>query len=374
MQLFRLNTSDGVTLDAEIRPIKFKDIVVGGNTAKEQDLEDLIVRYPQLLNFGDCQLDEGGNADLLVIARQPTTETRKRADLFAVHRDGSLAVIEVKRDAQDERGRAEAVEFQAIRYAAASRKMDSDAVVRMLAEYLRREAATGMTSEMGDTYWQEQATERLCRHLSSEDDDVDSNDLPQVLDPRERQKVLIVAADFDPDVTSACAWLREHEIDIYCFRLRPYKIGDEVVMERERLIPPPELDDFMVEMSLTTGPGAGPRKSRSQGAAKPVSMIWENDVASATSVRSWRSLLHEVVRIALSAGLDPTQLPMTHTVDEAESQTYYSREHFPAQGIWADLHGSSQSIKAWVTAILRRQSSLGRLSVTTADGASVTFP
>src|SRR3954463_8943965 len=101
MDLFELQTTSGLALGKKVLPSKFRDVLSDG--AMEHDLEDLIVRYPGLLNSSDVASFD--DADLLIVGRQPGTMTRKRADLFAVTGDGYLVVVEIKRDAQDEKGR-----------------------------------------------------------------------------------------------------------------------------------------------------------------------------------------------------------------------------------------------------------------------------
>src|SRR5262249_19308146 len=133
MELFNLQAKPNLSLGKKVNPAPFKEVLPEG--ALEQDLEDLIVRHPALRTLSD--IASFGSPDLVVISRQPRTQTRKRADLFAVTTDGELVIIEIKRDAQDEKGRREAMEFQAIRYAAASRKMSPSAIIEMFAGYLK---------------------------------------------------------------------------------------------------------------------------------------------------------------------------------------------------------------------------------------------
>jgi RecB family endonuclease NucS len=103
MQFFKVRVDGSFDLDEEIRHIKFKDVPVNGSSGKESDLENLIVKYPGLLNTSDFRMGASGDADLLIISQQPLTLNRKRADLFAIDRDGNLVIIEIKRDAVDEK-------------------------------------------------------------------------------------------------------------------------------------------------------------------------------------------------------------------------------------------------------------------------------
>lgn len=313
MELFELQeTNSALWIGKKVPPVKFRDVMPEG--ALEQDFEDLIVRHPSLLNWSDVVSFE--SADLLIISRQPRTQTRKRADLFAVSTDGELVVIEIKRDAADERGRREAMEFQAIRYAAASRKMTAPGIIDMFAEYLKRlpKSGVGATND-AEASFRGQAVTMLCKHVADEDEELGEADLEERLDPRTRQKIYLVAAGYEPDVLSACAWLREHEIDIACFRLRPYRIGDQIVLERERLIPPPELDEFLVEMrpsrdSEVMRPLGGVVRRRSD---KPRLIRWYDDPEGEYAVSSWKDVLVEGTTKALQLGLSVGTLPMKNS-------------------------------------------------------------
>ena len=134
MQLLPLTAGEHLGVGAPVEPLRFQDLTVSGHAARESDLEDLLVRYPSLLNTSDGYRP-GAEPDLLFVGRQPLTATRKRFDLLAIDRDGTLVLVEVKRDASDEKARREAMEFQAIRYAAACRTMSAQDVVDQLARY-----------------------------------------------------------------------------------------------------------------------------------------------------------------------------------------------------------------------------------------------
>jgi hypothetical protein len=158
--------------------------------------------------------------------------TNKISDLLGLHIDGSLVVIEVKRDIADEKARREALEFQAIRYAASSRKLSVQGIVALFARYLWKCKNPGDNSVYvgkEEAKYKAIAIKKICDHLSDEKE-AGEDDLDDVINPREKQRIYLVAADYQEDVTSACAWLREYEIDISCFRLRPYKIGEQYVL------------------------------------------------------------------------------------------------------------------------------------------------
>jgi hypothetical protein len=369
MELFDLQVASGLSIGSKILPLRFKEVLPDG--ALEQDLEDLIVAHPSLLNWSDVVSFE--SSDLLIISRQPRTQTRKRADLFAVSTDGELVVIEIKRDALDEKGRREAMEFQAIRYAAASRKMTAEAIISMFADYLAGLAEiSGATSNAGADQ-RSQAVSKLCKHLADEDEELTEADLEERLDPRTKQKIYLVAAGYEPDVLSACAWLREHEIDIACFRLRPYKISGQLLLERERLIPPPELDEFFVEMrpSVNGGTPIMPVPVDRRKSDKPSFIRWSDDSENKQAVASWKDVLVEGTKKALSLGLPATELPMKRSADGTGL--------ISPRDVRADLHietnASSDVIMQWLSKMLKdRGKAKGFLQIDTRGGKAFEVP
>jgi hypothetical protein len=110
--------------------------------------------------------------------------------------------------------------------------MPADEIIDMFAKYLRSRGEKLNDQELKpSTHYLTQAVLELCKHLEDEDEDLEEEDLKQLLDPKERQqKIYLVAAGYEPDVLSACAWLQEHKINIACFRLRPYQIVDQILL------------------------------------------------------------------------------------------------------------------------------------------------
>jgi hypothetical protein len=387
----------GLTLARRIEHVRFK--TVNGNS-KEQDLEDLIIRHPGLLNTGDFDPADCAD-DLLIIGRQPRTSSAKRADLFAIHTSGALVIIEIKRDAEDERIRKEAMEFQAIRYAAASRKMSVGSVVAMYAEYLLREAVRnqpppveeqharpkhgkGPGGELGKTppaSWVDdklraraKAVQALCDHLADEGEDLKTeDDLADRIDPRTNQRIYLVAASYEPDVTSACAWLREHKIPIFAFQLRPYRIGNVEILERHRLIPPPELDDYLLEMASPSSDGRsadaavrGPRTPTD----KPVRIVFvaADGSESTYDVSSWKAALvrgirHlvEVEKVPVSKLGVPTNRGNAGPLRNAETV---------CGDLAIETNASSEMIRDWLQKSLNATGIAGlALRIETASGA-----
>jgi len=189
MQIFQIVPDAQLIIQNEIKPIQLQDIKIGEKKVVEKDLEDLIVEYPHLLNYGDCEIASRDTAEILIISRQTRTTTNKISDLLGLHIDGTLVVIEVKRDIADEKGRREALEFQAIRYAASSRKLSLQGIVALFARYLWKCEHTDDDSEYGgeeEAKYRVIAVKKICEHLSDEEVVADEDDLDDIIDPRKK--------------------------------------------------------------------------------------------------------------------------------------------------------------------------------------------
>src|SRR4030042_713110 len=369
MELFYLKTTDdSLSVKERAKPIKFKEILTKG--ALEKDLERLIVENPGLLDWSDHNSSLDEEPDLLIISRQKCFG--KEPDLLAIDRQANLVVIEIKRDAVDEKNRKEAFEFQAIRYAAASRKMTPHQIIDLFAGYLK-----DLEADKKDVDWREEAVSKLCEHLSGEEE-VSEDDLEELLNPRDQQKIYLVAADYEPDVTSACAWLQEHNINIACFRLRPYKIGDRMILERERLIPPPELDDFMPE----TVPISDQRREYQKGRtitnpSDPAQCLtWQDGDGSEISVNGWTHALYLGHQKTRELNLSEDDLQMQHHPDDKDFDPSSSSKPMKIkENLFIDKHGSANQLRTLLSIMFRNlDKEKGFLQILTHSGASYELP
>lgn len=160
---------------------------------REEHLENFIASYPELILK---------DRTAILVGRQVSNEQKSRADLVALDSDGSIIVVEIKRDMDDCKARAEKFEMQAIRYAATYSRIRS---VEELAEqvyvpYLKKFEPTKIDGKVEDY-----AKSEINRVLRSDTGITDFN---------AKQKIILVASDFDKEVLSACAWLVQNGIDI----------------------------------------------------------------------------------------------------------------------------------------------------------------
>ena len=64
----------------------------------------------------------------------------------------------------------------------------------------------------------------------------------------EKQKIVLIASNFDIQTLSAVAWLNSNNVDISCIKLIPYKINDDVFIETEKVLPLDEYNSYYVDL------------------------------------------------------------------------------------------------------------------------------
>lgn len=165
-------------------------------------------------------------------------ESKRRIDLLAIDSDANLVVIELKRT-QD----GGHMELQAIRYASMVSTMTFERAVQIHAEFLSR---------MGQSA--DEARSRLLSFLDWDEPDAGNF--------AEDVRMILVAADFGKELTTAVLWLRDREIDIRCIRFRPYLDNGTVMVDVQQILPLPEAHDYQVQLREKEQQGRRQRAER----------------------------------------------------------------------------------------------------------------
>jgi hypothetical protein len=61
-------------------------------------------------------------------------------------------------------------------------------------------------------------------------------------------RIILVAADFSKEITTAVLWLNERDLDIRCVRMKPYQNGTETIMDVQQVVPLPEAEEYTVQI------------------------------------------------------------------------------------------------------------------------------
>lgn len=210
---------------ARIEPVTFSEL-----NMTENDIEEI------LRNSIDMICDE--EESMLIVGRQVRNEKNGRSDLTAVDNNGNIVLIEIKRDRKDIEHRKEAFEFQAIRYAASYATIDKtdDLVKKVYAPYIEKYRSE---FELGELTSFELGIRKLNEFLQVNDAQKNFN---------EKQRIILVASDFDEQTLSAVAWLNSNNVDMSCYRLTPYKLNEDIFFYVEKLLPVTNYDDYYVNL------------------------------------------------------------------------------------------------------------------------------
>lgn len=216
------NIKNGNALRVE--PVTFAQL-----NMTENDIEEILRQNIDMI----CDEEES----MLILGRQVRNIKNGRSDLTAIDSQGNLVLIEIKRDRKDIVHRKEAFEFQAIRYAAsyATIKNIEELVQKIYSGYIEKYKSD---FDLGALTPHELGLRKLNEFLYVNGAEKTFND---------KQRIVLVASDFDDQTLSAVAWLNSNNVDIACFRLTPYKLREEIFFRVEKILPVTSYDDFYVD-------------------------------------------------------------------------------------------------------------------------------
>lgn len=213
-----------------ISPVKIKTFSELGFTERKH-LQEWLAHQPDALG-----------EELLIIQKEfdGFDDTRERLDLLALDKDGNLVIIENK---LDDSGRD--VVWQALKYASYCASLTKGQVVEIYQQYLNRFFShASPTMEASESPAQAgqpaDAAARICEFL-------DAPDLDEVkLNLGNSQRIMLVAANFRKEVTSTALWLLGQGISIQCFKVTPYALGEQLLINIDQIIPTPEAKELMI--------------------------------------------------------------------------------------------------------------------------------
>ena len=260
-------------------------------TFTERHLEDLCRENPSLF----LGIDPDDPEESLLVIGQQVRQSGGRSDLVLVDGDGSLVLVELKRDATASVNRREPFEWQALRYAAsyATIKSVEDAVRRLYGPYIARHKAE-FSSQLGQLTTEELARRKIEEFLSESDTYKSFNN---------KQRIVLVAGSFQNQVLSACAWLVSNGVDISCVKVGSFELSGQYFVATELVLPAKDPSEFYV--NLLDGPSVGPSPPSSSppdsiGKATKlpgVDALWRAGLIKAGDVLTFRTKPTERARI-----------------------------------------------------------------------------
>lgn len=184
---------------------------------EREHLQEWISKNPQCLG-----------EDILIIQKEFSgfDNTSERLDLLAIDKHGNLVIIENK---LDDSGRD--VVWQAQKYASYCSSLTKTQIIEIYQDFLKKERK------------EEKAQDNLLDFFGVEDlNDKDFN-VPQ------SQRIFFVASNFRKEVTSTVLWLMGYNLNIKCFKVTPYQMGEELFLDLAQIIPMKDAEDYMIRMA-----------------------------------------------------------------------------------------------------------------------------
>jgi hypothetical protein len=150
------------------------------------------------------------------------SEGARRIDLLGIDKQARLVVIELKRDDGTH------MELQALRYAAMVSTLTFKKAVDIHQKYLNAKniEKNAEAEILSFLEWSEPLEEQFSVDV----------------------RLVLASANFSKEITTTVMWLNERGLDIRCVRLKPYKLGEEVLLDIEQIIPLPESEDYQIQI------------------------------------------------------------------------------------------------------------------------------
>ncbi len=223
--------------------------------------------------------------DTLIIAEEfgSWDASYRRIDLLGLDRDANLVVIELKRDDTGAH-----MELQALRYAAMVARMTFDQAVAALQAYQTRSpgafsVSAGAGASEASIAAPADARLRVLQFLEWSEPD-ESSFAKEV-------RIVLVSADFSRELMTSVLWLNERDLDIRCVQVQPYRLGDELLLHVDQVLPLREASEYQVQVREKA------RQERAKATSGADFTRYDLTVGGVTHARLWkRRLVYGAVR------------------------------------------------------------------------------
>lgn len=219
--------------------------------------------------------------DTLVISEEFSDwrDSKRRIDLLAIDKAANLVVIELKRT--EDGGH---MELQAIRYASMVSTMTFDQASETFGQYLEQLGKDGQDARISILDflgWEEP------------DDDQFAQDV----------RIVLASAEFSKELTSAVLWLNDHSVDIRCVRLKPYSLGERLLVEVQQIVPLPEAADYQFQVREKV------RKERESRASSADFTRFDVQIGDEEHLSMWkRQAIFLICKHLCEKGIDPDEI------------------------------------------------------------------
>jgi hypothetical protein len=184
---------------------------------ERQHLQEWIEKNPESLG-----------EELLIIQKEFSEfdETNERLDLLALDKKGNLVVIENK---LDDSGRD--VVWQSLKYASYCSSLNSQTIKEMFDDYLQKKGIKDETQKRLEDFF-------------------DNEDYEEKLNVGNGQRIIMISGEFRREVTSTVLWLLNFGLRVQCFKVTPYKLANDIMIDVDQIIPIKEAEDYIIKVAL----------------------------------------------------------------------------------------------------------------------------
>jgi hypothetical protein len=171
------------------------------------------------------------NDDIIIIQEEfdGFNDTKERLDLLGIDKQGNLVIIENK---LDDTGRD--VTWQVLKYASYCSTLSKEQIKRIYQEYLDKQGNGEIAEEILKDFFGK----------------ADFEEIP--LNIGQTQRIVMVAANFRKEVTSLVLWLLNFKLKIQCFKVTPFKLNEQLLLNIEQIIPLKEAENYVISMAEKT--------------------------------------------------------------------------------------------------------------------------
>ncbi|WP_253701145.1 hypothetical protein [Bacillus sp. FJAT-29814] len=126
-----------------------------------------------------------------------------------------------------------------------------------------------------------------------------------------KQKIILIASDFDEQTLSAVSWLINNRVDMSCIKLTPYKVDGIIYLHAEKLLPVANYADYYVNLMDKTLPS--PVKRNKGGTRRTLPKI--------DAMLNWGVVKAGDIIIAKDRGDEGMLLPNGNIMVDAKEQS-----------------------------------------------------
>lgn len=208
-----LAVKNGLSSFEKIEATSFTDL----NIWERQHIQEWIRQAPEILG-----------EQLLVVSIEfdRFQNSNDRLDILAIDRQGNLVVIELKRDVY-----AGYADLQSIRYAAMVSSMSIESLLPYYLAYQKKYLKI-------DDLSKDECRTRIEEFVSLETFEELSN----------KPRIILCSENFSQEVTTTVLWLNQSGLDISCVRITPHRIGDQIVIVPNKIIPLQEAKQYLIDI------------------------------------------------------------------------------------------------------------------------------